>query len=201
MMGHCPPRQTRSWRRRHTRSSPTKGTHLHVTTSGPTPHPRCECPLGDWQPHQQGLATRRHLLCCLKRLTEGPRVPTPEGSRPGFPRGDVATPVRPVTGRPSLPPSLLYLLPCQVILRLPLLWSTAGQQAYHVPQVEHSGWFRPRLSAGGAPSAPGEFGAPGPDHVPFWPKPVSIFGLSWVTTFSDASPGLAMPPYPRPRPP
>ena len=35
------------------------------------------------------------------------------------------------------------------------------------------GWFRPRLFAGGAPSAPGEFGAPGPDPMPFWPKPDS----------------------------
>jgi hypothetical protein len=31
-------------------------------------------------------------------------------------------------------------------------------------------WGRSRLSAGGASTAPGEFGAPGPDHVPFGPS-------------------------------
>src|SRR5271166_946747 len=33
------------------------------------------------------------------------------------------------------------------------------------------------LSAGGATSTTGELGAPAPDHVPFWFKPDSIFGL------------------------
>jgi hypothetical protein len=97
---------------------------------------------------------------------------------------------------------LLYPLPSQVILRLPLLsMRTAGQRAYHVPQIELAGWFRSRLFAGGATSAAEEFGASAPDHVPFWPKPVSIFGLSFVTTFSDASPGLTIPSHPGPRPP
>ena len=45
------------------------------------------------------------LLCPLRRLADGSRPSTPEGSRPAFARGDVATPIRPVTGRPSLPPS------------------------------------------------------------------------------------------------
>src|SRR3954466_12742614 len=48
------------------------------------------------------------LLCLLRRLTDGLRPLTPEGSRPAFAWSDVAigsTPVRPVTGRPSLPPS------------------------------------------------------------------------------------------------
>src|SRR6516162_1437549 len=41
----------------------------------------------------------------LRRLADGSRPPTPEGSRPGFPWGDVTTPIRPATGRRSLPPS------------------------------------------------------------------------------------------------
>src|SRR5262249_3741576 len=32
--------------------------------------------------------------------------------------------------------------------------------------------------------------APGPDHVPFWSKPDSIFGLSLFTAFISTSPGL-----------
>ncbi len=30
-------------------------------------------------------------------------------------------------------------------------------------------------------------------HVPFWLKPDSIFGLSYVTAFSKRSPGLTLP--------
>jgi hypothetical protein len=45
-----------------------------------------------------------------------------------------------------------------------------------------AGWFRPRLYAGGAASACAELAAAQPDHVPFWPKPISIFGLAFVTT-------------------
>src|SRR5271157_4697957 len=49
------------------------------------------------------------------------------------------------------------------------------------------------LSAGGAPSATGEFGASVPDHLPFWFKPDSILGLSLVTAFISTSPGLTCP--------
>src|SRR5271157_2347970 len=49
------------------------------------------------------------------------------------------------------------------------------------------------LSAGGATSATGELGAPAPDHVPFWFKPDSIFGLFLITTFISTSPGLTQP--------
>jgi hypothetical protein len=44
------------------------------------------------------------LLCPPCRLAAGPHPPTPEGSGLAFARGDVATPIRPATGRPSLPP-------------------------------------------------------------------------------------------------
>jgi hypothetical protein len=45
-------------------------------------------------------------------------------------------------------------------------------------------WVRSRLYAGGSTTAPGQFGAPGPGHLPFWSKPVSTFGLSYVTTLA-----------------
>src|SRR5262245_25040371 len=79
------------------------------------------------------------LLCCPRWLTTGSRVATPEGCQRAFARGTVPTPIRLITGRRSLAPSLLYPLLCQVILRLPLLPGAAGQRAYHVPQVEHAG--------------------------------------------------------------
>ncbi len=59
-----------------------------------------------------------YLHPSLRRLADGSRPPTPEGSLPGFPRGDVPTPIRPITGRRSLPPSLLYPQPHRLALRL-----------------------------------------------------------------------------------
>src|SRR5262249_44387679 len=41
----------------------------------------------------------------LRRLADGSRPPTPEGSLPPFGWGHVATPIRPITVRPSLAPS------------------------------------------------------------------------------------------------
>jgi len=127
-----------------------------------------------------------------------------------------STPLRPITGRPSLPPSSSTRCPIRSSCDSPCCPKAAGQRAYHVPQAEPSGWFRPRLYAGGTTSAPGEFGAPGPDHMPFGPEPdssaaprrarltpfcSSTVGSSFVTTLGGASPGLALPPHPGPRPP
>ena len=61
--------------------------------------------------------------------------------------------------------------------------------------------LRSCLSAGGATSATGDDEAPVPDHVPFWFKPDSIFGLFPVTTFISTLPGLTLPRTAGPRPP
>src|SRR5262245_8534667 len=65
-----------------------------------------------------------------RRLADGSRPPTPEGSQPACAGGDGATPLRPATGRPSLPPSSFTRspigLPCGSL-------SLAGElRAYHV---------------------------------------------------------------------
>ena len=39
----------------------------------------------------------------------------------------------------------------------------------------------------------GNGGAPAPGHLPFWFKPVSVFGLLEITAFISSSPELAMP--------
>src|SRR5262249_43996462 len=46
-----------------------------------------------------------YLHPSLRRLADGSRPTTPEGSLPPFGGGPVATPIRPITGRPSLAPS------------------------------------------------------------------------------------------------
>jgi len=57
-------------------------------------------------------------------------------------------------------------------------------------------WVRSRLFAGGAASAPGDLITPGLDHVPFWPKRVSILRLLDMTTFTSASRKLTVPHVP-----
>ena len=121
------------------------------------------------------------LLCPPRRLAVGSRPPTPEGSQLAFARGDVSTPIRPVTGRPSLPPPSFTRRPVGSPRGGPTL--AGGRRAYHVASQESS-WVRPRLDAGGTSSAPDEFAASGPGHVPFWSETVSTFGSSLFTTLA-----------------
>ena len=74
------------------------------------------------------------------------------------------------------------------------------QRAYHVPPMYREK-IRSRLCAGGAASACGQFGRPQPVPVPFWPRPVSPFGLSSLTALGGASPGLTVLLDPSSRPP
>src|SRR3954453_20562840 len=150
------------------------GVNLDGTTAEPATEDRR-------RPHLRTLPSETVLLCLPNRFAVGSRPPTPEGSQPAFARGDVATPIRPVTGRPSLPPSSFTRRPVD----LPYGGSTlaGGRRAYHVASQE-SLWIRPRLDAGGTSSAPDESAASGPGHVPFWSEPVSTFGLSLFTTLA-----------------
>lgn len=75
-----------------------------------------------------------------------------------------------------------------------------GQRGYFVHLVDRRG-----LGRASRPVAPhprqGIAEAPVPGHVPFWFRPVSIFGLSNVTAFNSTSPGLTLPRTAGPRPP
>ena len=75
--------------------------------------------------------------------------------------------IRPITGRPSLPPSSLPRCLISDLRRPP---SLAGRQrGYFVHRLDRPG-VRSCLSAGGATSATGENPAPVPDHIPFGPS-------------------------------
>ena len=91
-------------------------------------------------------------------------VISPEGS----------TPIRPATGRPSLPPSSSTRRP----LGSPYGGPTpkGGRRAYHVPRT-YQGWFRLCLFAGGSTAAAGEREHPCTGPLTFWFKPLSAFGL------------------------
>jgi len=138
------------------------------------------------------------LLCPPRRLAVGPRPPTPEGSQLAFARGDVSTPIRPVTGRPSLPPPSFTRRPVGSPYGGPTL--AGGRRAYHVASQESS-WVRPRLNAGGTSSAPDESAASGPGHLPFLVQACQHLWLVFVYDAHGGSPGLAIPRAPGPRPP
>ena len=150
------------------------GVNLDVTTTEPATEDSAGAA-------PRALPPATDLLCPPSRLAVGSRPPTPGGSRLAFARGDLATPIRPITGRPSLPPPSFTRRP----IGSPCGWPTlaGGRRAYHVASQEPS-WVRPRLYAGGTSSAPDELAAPGPGHVPFWSKPISTFGLSLMTTLT-----------------
>src|SRR5262249_5033253 len=78
-----------------------------------------------------------YLQHCLRRLADGSRPPTPEGSLPPFGRGDVAPLIGPATGRPSLPPSSFTRSPmgspCGSLSPKGGLW------AYHVAPLNPRG--------------------------------------------------------------
>ena len=88
--------------------------------------------------------------------------------------------------------SILYPQPYRLALRLTFSGFLRGLRAYHVSYKYHD-WGRSRLSAAGAASTVGDFIAPTPDHLPFWFKPVSPFGLLAVTTFNSDSHLLTLP--------
>ena len=94
------------------------------------------------------------------------------------------------TERRSLPPSSLLRCPIGFLCRKPTL---AGRQRGYLVHLFDRPGVGSCLSAGGAPSATGKFGAPVPDHLPFWFKPDSILGLSLLTAFISTLLGLTCP--------
>ena len=71
----------------------------------------------------------------------------------------------------------------------------ADSKAY----VDISAWGRSCLWTGGTSSAAGVRLAPAPGHVPFWFRPISLFGLSNITVVHSTSPELTYPRAPSPR--
>lgn len=147
------------------------GVPLDVTTAGPA----TELPaVAGAAPARIFAIPPTCLRRPLRRFTDGSRSPAPEGSLRPCGRGDVARWLNPYPADywPAFACSLLlYPLPRRLALRLPY----PERRGTGLPRSAGGthGWLRSRLSAGGTPSAPGEFGAPGPDHVPFGPSLIS----------------------------
>src|SRR5262249_29420405 len=100
----------------------------------------------------------------------------------------------PVGGLTSYPPRYRAALACSLILyplpRGPLLrgavptaLACATGRTTGLPRsADVAGWGRSRLYAGGSTSAPDEFGASGPGHVPFGSSVTAACACSCVTT-------------------
>ena len=163
----------------------TRAPHLHVTGLELTSAFRRG-------PHQQQAAVICFVpqaSCSDGHVRRHPREVSPLSRRVISPEG--STLIRPITGRHSLPPSSSTRRPIGDRL-------TAG-----LPRGEDDGLttFHGRITDGvGSACSPmarqrrqGKGDTPAPGHVPFWFKPISIFGLLVLTTFLGSSPELAMP--------
>jgi hypothetical protein len=98
--------------------------------------------------------------------------------------------IRSIAERHWLAPSSLPRCLISVLCSRPTL--TGRQRGYFVHILDRSG-VRSCLSTGGTSSAAEDFTTPVPDHLPFWFKPDSIFGLLLITVFISTSPKLTCP--------
>jgi hypothetical protein len=184
----------RAWGRRTSRSTCRHWMACQsVGCEGPHQEPRRPLFSGSCVGHS------RHLLRPLSLVAKLSRAERPDGSLLAFARGDVADRLNPypVHYRRAFAFSiliypLLHQLPLQVAFPLGKQW------AYYVPYKYLMGWA-PRVRR--RPFACGRE-VQKPLHRPptFWFKPLSIFGLSTVTTFISGSPGLARSINPSSRP-
>jgi hypothetical protein len=133
----------------------------------------------------------------LRRLADGSRPPTPEGSLPACAGGDVATPIRPVTGRPLLAPSSFTRSP--VGSSYDSLSLAGGLRAYHVASPKPRG-----LGPASTPVARHPRGRSSEPPNLATHLLVQACQHLWLVLCDDAgggSPGLTVPRIPGPRPP
>jgi len=133
----------------------------------------------------------------LRRLADGSRPPTPEGSLLPFGWGDVATPIRPITDRHSLAPSSSTRNP--IGSSYDSLSLAGGLRAYHVASLKPRG-----LGPASTPVArhPRRVSSEHPGLATH--LLVQAYQHLWLVLCDDAgggSPGLTLPRIPGPRPP
>ena len=139
------------------------------------------------KPHQQErCAPPTFLLCFLKSVGLRFTYANTRGKSAGFRRGmmlpanfrslgdfgSLRVNPYPVHYRPAFACSLLLYPPSpRLPLRFAFLSCHQFRETTGLPRsVAVTVWVRSRLSAGGTTTAPEEFGASGPDHVPFGPS-------------------------------
>ena len=157
------------------------GDNLDVTVPGPATEMMS---VAEAAPAKIVTISPTDLRRLLRWFADRSRPPTPEGSLPGFPWGDVATPIRSITDRPSFSPASCPRSPIGCSYEPPT--PRGGLRAYHVPLTQPSG-----LGRVSGPVArhlrQGNAEAPAPGHLPFWFKPSSSFRVRYKGT----TPGLS----------
>jgi hypothetical protein len=140
------------------------GADLSVTAAGPATEGTS---VAAGAPARTVTALPTSLHPSLRRLADGSRPPTPEGSLPGFPWGlqPLSGPLQ--AGLRLLPPPLPAALSAHLTMRFPL---REGYGLTTFRRRNHRAWCRLRRNAGGTSFAPDEFGASGPAHMPFGPS-------------------------------
>ena len=116
----------------------------------------------------------------------------PRGSLPAFAWGDVATPIRPITGRHSLSPRSCAhtstVVPYGSIAR----HNRAEVWGFRVPRNEYANDVGSVYPPAGILDRVLPYIKESTCLLTFWYKPVSSFGLFDMTMFIDSSPGLTI---------
>ena len=115
----------------------------------------------------------------------------PRGSLPAFVWGDVATPIRPITGRHSLSPRSCahtsMAVPYGSVARL----NRAKVWGFRVPRNEYANELGSVFSPAGFIVSVSPYSRELTYPLTFWFKPVSNFGLFLLTMFINSSHVLA----------
>jgi hypothetical protein len=133
-----------------------------------------------------------YLRRSLRQFANGSRPPTPEGSGPACAWGDVATPVRSITDRPSLAPSSSTRSP--IGSPCGSLSLAGGLRAYHVSPMYQSGLGR--VSTPVIHHLRGRSSEP--HHLTTYHFGPGLSASYWPVLCDDAcdaSPGLTLPPF------
>jgi hypothetical protein len=119
--------RTRGW-------SPKRRSNLDVTTAVPATE---MLPVAEAAPATVLATAPTVLRRLLRRLADGSRPSTPEGSQPAYAWSPVPTPIRPITGRLSLCPSSSARRP--IGSPCGALSQTGGRRVYHVASPKPRG--------------------------------------------------------------
>ena len=132
------------------------------------------------------VASHRHLQHLLYRFLRGSRTETPQGSQLAFAPGNITTRIRPITGRHSLFPTPLPASPLVgLATSLPSFRKERyGLTTFHKVDKDGLGALCPPVVLGVHDRVRAR---PCTHYSAFWLKPISIFGLSLITTFIESS--------------
>ena len=170
------------------------GVHLSATAAGPATEGTS---VAAGAPARAITTPPTFLHPSLRRLADVSRPPTPRGSLLACAWGDVATPIRPITGQPSLAPRSFTRSPVGRSCDLPT--PRGGLRAYHVASLKPRG-----LGPASTPVVPHlrRRSSEPPNRTTYLlVQACQHLGLVLCDDAYGGSPGLTIPRTPGPQPP